>query len=74
MHTRTAIRNKYGIPGNNCTDCCVMAYCESCAFVQLQKEILARETAVRATRPTFQQRIGRTRHRGRTSDEAELTE
>mmetsp|Transcript_20929 Transcript_20929/g.48362 ORF Transcript_20929/g.48362 Transcript_20929/m.48362 type:complete len:137 (+) Transcript_20929:628-1038(+) len=40
--TRTAIRKRFGIPGSECGDCCVVFWCAPCALVQERKELMFR--------------------------------
>mmetsp|Transcript_44068 Transcript_44068/g.110392 ORF Transcript_44068/g.110392 Transcript_44068/m.110392 type:complete len:261 (+) Transcript_44068:86-868(+) len=44
VHTsaRTALRKRYGIPGTECIDCCIVFWCEPCALVQERKELKLR--------------------------------
>eukprot|EP00898_Chlorokybus_atmophyticus_P005849 jgi/Chlat1/6265/Chrsp44S05776 len=39
---RGAIRQKYGIPGGACGDCCLHVWCICCAFLQEQRELKVR--------------------------------
>ena len=47
---RRDIRQKYGIPGNGCGDCMVVAFCPCCALVQEEKEVCIREEAIERDR------------------------
>jgi Cys-rich protein (TIGR01571 family) len=45
MMKRTEIRERYGIKGSGCGDCCVSFWCLCCTLIQQDKEVRDRERA-----------------------------
>jgi hypothetical protein len=41
---RGEIREKYGIEGSGCGDCCTSYWCLCCALIQQEKEVKARQS------------------------------
>ena len=46
MKQRGEIREKYGIEGSGCGDCCTAFWCPCCAMVQNDKEVRMRSSGV----------------------------
>ncbi|XP_067435447.1 plac8 onzin related protein 1 isoform X2 [Thunnus thynnus] len=44
---RSSIREKYGIPGSCCEDCCQLTWCYPCVWCQMNREL-----KVRGNQPT----------------------
>ena len=42
MMKRSELRQKFGIKGNCCSDCCVSLCCLCCALIQQDKEVKSR--------------------------------
>ncbi|KAI1430200.1 PLAC8 family-domain-containing protein [Xylaria sp. FL1777] len=45
MLKRGEIRERYGIQGSGCDDCCVSFWCSCCALIQQDNEVKIRESA-----------------------------
>lgn len=45
MIKRGEIRERYGIKGSGCDDCCVSFWCSCCALIQQDNEVLIRQKA-----------------------------
>ncbi|KAI3337741.1 PLAC8 family-domain-containing protein [Ustulina deusta] len=45
MVKRTEIRERYGIQGSGCNDCCVSFWCSCCALIQQDNEVKIRQRA-----------------------------
>ena len=46
MKQRGQVREKYGIEGSGCGDCCTAFWCPCCAMVQNDKEVRTRSSGV----------------------------
>ena len=45
MMKRTEIRERFGIKGDGCGDCCSAYWCGCCVLIQNEKEVLARQSS-----------------------------
>nr|XP_033779285.1 cornifelin homolog A-like [Geotrypetes seraphini] len=46
MAMRSGVRERYGIKGSICDDCCIFCCCYSCAWCQMSREIKKRKQPV----------------------------
>lgn len=54
MKQRGEIRNRYGIKGDSCGDCCATYWCLGCTMMQQDNEVKRREAARLATNTNTQ--------------------
>ncbi|KAH8197756.1 hypothetical protein TruAng_008090 [Truncatella angustata] len=58
MLKRTEIRERFGIPGSACGDCCTSFWCHCCAVIQQDNEVKSRLHAGGPIQQQYQQQQG----------------
>ncbi|XP_030043251.1 cornifelin homolog [Microcaecilia unicolor] len=46
MAMRSGVRERYGIQGSICNDCCILCWCYNCAWCQMSREIKKRKQPI----------------------------